>query len=85
MKGENELDRLQEIYKDMEELVKTNCEYYFQSLDDEDSFEPFYGVPVKVGTEMAVRVTKDNGTLDKNEVVWIDPNEFCFMEITKQG
>jgi len=74
---------VEEIYKEMDALVESHSVHRFESLDDEDTFEPFIGTPLKVGNEMAVRVEKDNGVLKKDEVIWIDPNEFCFMKIEK--
>ena len=70
-------------YKEMKALVESGDVYRFVGLDDDDPFEPFEGIPVEIGSELFVKVTKDNGTLKKDDVVGIDPYEFCFMEIKK--
>lgn len=67
----------------MRELVDSGATYRFEGIDDEDPFEPFEGIPVDIGSEMFVRVTKENGTLKKDDVVSIDTSEFCFMSIKK--
>ena len=71
------------VYQRMKELVDSGATYRFEGINEEDSFEPFEGIPVDIGSEMFVRVTKDNGTLKKDDVVSIDTSEFCFMSIKK--
>lgn len=73
-----------EIYQKMDEMVKSNTTYLFSCVDDEDDFEPFEGIPVEVGSEMFVKITKDNGTMRQGETVGITPTEFCFMSIKKK-
>jgi len=67
---------LQDIWKKWEEMVDSKATYRFSPVDDEDDFEPFEGVPVQTGTELAVE-------LKDGKIIWIDVSEFCFMEVTK--
>ena len=71
------------VYTKMKQMIEGGKTYRFKSLDDEDPFEPFEGVPVDVGSEMFVRVTKGNGKLKEGTIVGIDPDEFCFMDISE--
>ena len=77
---------VQEIYNEMKKLVDADSAYLFESIydeGDEDYFKPFEGKPVYVGSEMFVEVLDGNGVLKEGEEVMIDPNEFCFMKVTK--
>lgn len=80
-------ENVQDIYKEMKRLVDTHSTYLFESIydegEDEDYFKPFKGMPVDVGSEMFVEVMNDNGVLKKGDEVVIEPNEFCFMKVTK--
>ena len=73
-----------EIYRKMDELVDSNSTYLFSCADDEDDFESFEGIPIDVGSEMFVKITKDIGVLKTGETVGITPTEFCFMSIKKK-
>ena len=72
-----------DVFKQMREIAESNATYLFENLDDEFTGKPFEAVPIELGSELFVRVAKDNGVLEKGDVVGIDPTEFCFMRITK--
>ena len=74
---------IKEVWKKWEDMVKSKATYLFEPVDDEDDFESFEGVPVQSGTELAVKVTKGNGSVNDGTVIWIDASEFCFMSATK--
>ena len=74
---------IQDVWNEMDALVASKSKYLFEPIDDEDPFEPFEAVPIKVQCDMAVRVTKSNSEVKKGDIIWIDVNEYCFMDITK--
>lgn len=72
-----------DVYEQMKEIAENGGVYLFTNLDDEFTAEPFEATPVELGSELFVEVTKDNGVLEKGDIVGIDPTEFCFMSIKK--
>ena len=76
-----------DTYKEMNQLVKEGKKYLFKSIwekgEDDYYFEPYEGIPIGVGSEMFVKVTKGNDVLKEGTVVGIDPSEFCFLEMVE--
>ena len=72
---------VQDLWDEMNEYVESGKTYHFECTH-EGEYQPFEGKPLKMGEDaMLVRITKGNDEVNEGSTIWIEMEDFCFMEI----